>query len=77
LCPSKHVKIHRKNGCLLFNQTWNHDRQIGNASFHKVVIEVKVKGLGQTMISYKQRTDQYIAIKLGTVMDRAEKNLSA
>jgi hypothetical protein len=58
-------------------QTKHHDGQKERTSFHKVSIEVKVKGQGQTMKSYKQRTNQYFSIKLSKVMDKEERNGSA
>jgi hypothetical protein len=58
-------------------QTKHHDGQIEKTSFHKVIIEVKVKSQGQTMNSYLQRTIEYFSIKLSTVMDKEERNCSA
>jgi hypothetical protein len=58
-------------------QTRHHDGQIEKTLFHKVIIEVKVKGQGHTMNSYLQRTNQYFSVKLSTVMDKEERNGSA
>jgi hypothetical protein len=58
-------------------QTKHHDGQIQKTSFHKVITEVKFNGQGQTMNSYKQRTNQYFSMKLSTAMDKKERNGSA
>ena len=58
-------------------QTKHYDGKIETTSFHKVIIEVKVKCQGQTMNSYLQRTNQQFSIKLSTVMDKEERNCSA
>jgi hypothetical protein len=58
-------------------QTKHYDGKIETTSFHKVIIEVKVKCQGQTMNSYLQRTNQHFSMKLSTVMDKEERNYSS
>jgi hypothetical protein len=55
-----HVKMHRKRMGTYFSIKLN--RQQENASYHKVVFDVNVKGQGQTINSHKQTMDQYFTL---------------